>query len=144
MLTTLLIVAALAILLLGMMGGVGIFIVTVLGFAVWLAAPLAVTLVFGLFSLAMLPVLKALAPDIWEIIARPELEQRRRRQFFKSLDRANARAGNRPRVDHGDRRDKGQALGARVGSHSGPQVRTLEHRAKLDPPTKPEDREPHD
>jgi hypothetical protein len=160
MLTTLLIICALAVLLIGVMGRVGIYIVALVGALIWVAAPAILTLGLGLIGILLAPVLKLLAPDTWEIVNRAGLEERRRRQFFKSLDRANAAAANRLRLDHGDRAGKvhdrrahdlrahnlgAHNLSAQVGSLSGPQFRPLEHRARLpDPPAKAEQPTPHD
>ncbi len=123
-----------ALLLAGLLGGVFLLFAAAVGAAIWLIAPLVAIIVCGLVGLVLSPVLKAMAPDVWEIVNRRDLEERRRREFFDDLHRARApRVDALPRQD-GHRRGQVYDLTPQLGSFSGPQVRAFEHRAKLPDP----------
>lgn len=121
-------------LLAGLLGGVFLLLAAAVGAAIWLLAPVVAIVVLGLVSLVLSPILKAMAPDVWEIVNRRQLEERRRREFFDDLRRASApHIDARPR-QRGDRRGQVYDLTPQLGSLSGPQVRPFEHRAKLPDP----------
>lgn len=131
MVLNVIIIAFLALLALGMLGGVGISIIAFVAVCAWEVAKLTFIVVWGLFCLILSIPLRALAPETWKSVNRRELDERRRQKFFKSLAHENAALDHRQLVEQRRRRGEVYDLTPQLGSFSGPQLRPLEHRAKV-------------